>query len=197
MKKRTVKTKPKSKAQPKAKTSQKTKAPAKKPGSSTTKAAPKKDQKQKAVVKVASRVPLRPSDSYLSMRAIENDSELQSHGKVRDVRLSRIELGRRKNGNLVVRARATTDGPSYTVWVECTSRDKEGNPEKLSKGKVKCSCSCPYFVFWGCEVPLNYDGAANIKFSNGQPPVIRNPGMESRFCKHGLALFKVIRQNRW
>lgn len=136
----------------------------------------------------------RPKKSELTLRHIERESQRQSHEKVDDVTLWKIEKGLRASGNPVVRCYSKTDGPTYRTWVECTSRDKNGNPHKINVGKVKCSCTCPYFVFWGCEVPLNKRGAANIKYSNGAPPVIRNPTSKRRFCKHGLALMRLIRQ---
>jgi hypothetical protein len=56
---------------------------------------------------------------------------------------------------------------------------------------VIASCSCPDFKYrW--EVALNRKQAAEIEYSNGELPVIRNPAMRATFCKHCLALFTKI-----
>ncbi len=83
----------------------------------------------------------RPKKSELTLRQIEKESQQQSHDKIDDVILWKIEKGMRASGNIVVRCYTKTNGPTYRTWVEGTSRDKDGNPVKISKGKVKCSCT--------------------------------------------------------
>jgi hypothetical protein len=58
-----------------------------------------------------------------------------------------------------------------------------GEGTKVSDRYVKVSCDCGFF--WShCEVALNKKGAADIKFSNGKPPVEKNPAMIPLVCKH-------------
>ena len=61
---------------------------------------------------------------------------------------------------------------------------------RISQAYVKVACSCPYFTFWGCEVPLYKSDAADIFYSNGKDPNIRNPAQRRWVCKHLLVLFK-------
>lgn len=53
---------------------------------------------------------------------------------------------------------------------------------------VISSCSCADFKYrW--EVALNRKQAAEIEYSNGELPVIRNPSMRAAQCKHLIALY--------
>jgi len=57
---------------------------------------------------------------------------------------------------------------------------------------VIVSCSCADFKYrW--EVALNHKQAAEIEYSNGELPVIRNPTMKPAQCKHLVALFNKIK----
>jgi hypothetical protein len=54
------------------------------------------------------------------------------------------------------------------------------------------SCSCADFKYrW--EVALNHQQAADIEYSNGELPVIRNPQMRPAQCKHLVALYNKIK----
>jgi hypothetical protein len=57
---------------------------------------------------------------------------------------------------------------------------------------VAVSCSCADFKYrW--EVALNHKQAAEIEYSNGELPKIRNPSMKGWMCKHLLKLFETIK----
>lgn len=57
---------------------------------------------------------------------------------------------------------------------------------------VVVSCSCADFKYrW--EVSLNHAQAAEIEYSNGELPKIRNPGMKKWMCKHLLKLYETIK----
>lgn len=61
-----------------------------------------------------------------------------------------------------------------------------------SKLHVRCSCSCPDFLYrW--EVALNNKGAAEIEYSNGALPNITNPQMRPASCKHLVCLYERIK----
>lgn len=56
---------------------------------------------------------------------------------------------------------------------------------------VKCSCSCP--DFWATfEVALHRKGSADIFYSNGEPPNVRNPSMVAGGCKHLIKLADLL-----
>jgi hypothetical protein len=57
---------------------------------------------------------------------------------------------------------------------------------------VVVSCSCADFKYrW--EFSLNQTQAAEIEYSNGEFPKIRNPQLSKRMCKHLLKLYEVIK----
>ncbi len=56
---------------------------------------------------------------------------------------------------------------------------------------VIVSCSCPDFKYrW--EVALNQAEAAEIEYSNGEMPIVRNPNLRKTMCKHCIALYQKI-----
>jgi hypothetical protein len=62
---------------------------------------------------------------------------------------------------------------------------------------LKFSCSCPKFKFWN-ERALNFHGLADIRYSNGDDPDIKNPNFENipdgvQLCKHLVALIQYLR----
>jgi hypothetical protein len=54
---------------------------------------------------------------------------------------------------------------------------------------VSCSCSCPDFKFM-FETALSYKGAAEIEYSDGSPPDVKNPRYRTGQCKHLVALYE-------
>ncbi len=67
--------------------------------------------------------------------------------------------------------------------------------DRLWTNKCKVSCSCEDFLFTD-EVALHKRGNADIYFSNGEDPVIKNPKMRPQICKHLIAVLKEIRSKR-
>ncbi len=60
---------------------------------------------------------------------------------------------------------------------------------------IKISCECPRFLyFW--EYALWYHGAADIIYSNGEPPIDTNPQLRPSACKHLLTLMSWINQSK-
>lgn len=57
-----------------------------------------------------------------------------------------------------------------------------GEPHK--RNKIWVSCTCPFFLFYN-EYALAMVDSSDIQYSNGEPPVIRNPKMTPYVCKHG------------
>lgn len=60
------------------------------------------------------------------------------------------------------------------------------------KLNVHCACSCEDNTFrW--EYANTQKGAAEIEYSNGEPPVTTNPQLRNSLCKHMVALVDRIR----
>lgn len=71
--------------------------------------------------------------------------------------------------------------------------DKEKQRISTQK-RIKISCDCGWFTFYS-EYALWTWGAANIRYSNGQPAVVRNPGNHPIACKHLVKVLTTIRQH--
>ena len=70
----------------------------------------------------------------------------------------------------------------------------DSDQPKLSKQRrVLVSCDCEFFMFY-CEYALSTWGAARIKYSNGEPAVVRNPGNVPLVCKHLVPALRLIRE---
>ncbi len=120
-----------------------------------------------------------------------------------DVKITSIERKRNtKTGNPIVRAitysmhdahgKVKAKPEKYKTSVEGLM----GAGSKVSTKYVKVSCSCPHF--WSvCEVALNKQGAADIKYSNGELPHIKNPAMIPSVCKHLSALLTMVATRGW
>lgn len=54
--------------------------------------------------------------------------------------------------------------------------------------------NCEFFMYYS-EYALWTWGAANIRYSNGQPAVVRNPGNHPVLCKHLVQVLETIRKN--
>ncbi len=82
--------------------------------------------------------------------------------------------------------------PRYKTEIE--SLAEENKP--ISKSYVRVSCSCgDWWSHW--EYAVNKKGAAEIKYSNGEPPVVTNPSMIPGMCKHLYALARIIQASNW
>lgn len=81
------------------------------------------------------------------------------------------------NGNII----RITGKPTYVTVIVLLNK----------RGHVQCSCSCGDFKFrW--EVALERKDAAEIEYSNGDPPIINNPLMIPSACKHLVKLYQTI-----
>lgn len=66
----------------------------------------------------------------------------------------------------------------HKVWV----KDLNG-VDVMTSQRVWVSCDCDRFQFtW--EYALAKKGASSIRFSNGEPPVEKNPRLHAAGCKH-------------
>lgn len=60
--------------------------------------------------------------------------------------------------------------------------------------RVVVSCSCEFFMYY-CEYALMTWGAARIKYSNGEPAVVRNPANVPLLCKHLVKAARAIKEH--
>lgn len=68
-------------------------------------------------------------------------------------------------------------------------------PTISGQKKVTVSCSCEDFCFtW--EYALWTWGAAKIKFCNGEPAVMKNPGNYPGMCKHLVKVAKLVLERK-
>lgn len=142
----------------------------------------------------------------LTIQRILRESDRKAKIRAKRVKIGNVKIGLNRNDQLTILARtwSTIDDEGnprspkdyYRTRVTSLDKDSSGKPLKLSVGRVMVSCSCPYFPFWGCEVPLTWRGAAKIHYSNGAPPDLRNPDYKKRVCKHTLKLFEFILRNK-
>ncbi len=141
----------------------------------------------------------------LTMRQIRKATPSSIFGNHEYSRVVKMSRGRTKAGARFVRAltcspwdnngfrRANPPQYSTSVVVVGTRAKKVAIKSAwLMFDYIKCSCSCPYFTFYGCEVELWKRGAADIYYSNGKDPIVRNPAERPWACKHLLALFDKI-----
>lgn len=102
---------------------------------------------------------------------------------------------------------AVTKGGHHAMQAVCVStKHKSPTPHKCSvigldkdksnvsgQRRVVVSCDCEFFMFY-CEYALSTWGAARIKYSNGEPAVVRNPGNVPLACKHLVKVLRLIRE---
>lgn len=103
-------------------------------------------------------------------------------------------------GFLAVQSHSTHEwNPATNRFEPSNRRPKYVTIVTILDNRTNCivSCSCADFKYrW--EVALSLHDAAEVEYSNGDLPVIRNPQLEARFCKHlyklAVALGSQIRQ---
>lgn len=109
----------------------------------------------------------------------------------RDVVLKSYNPKRKTRGGAIACTSTTfsmnsRSGKTHKVTV--VSLDKDA--KKLSTAsKVRVECDCENFMYYW-EYALSTWGAAKIKFSNGEPATVTNPGNYPGVCKH---VYKVLR----
>lgn len=110
--------------------------------------------------------------------------------------------------DVVIRTYKRTKTKGGMPAISGTSRDLKTKPMRVHKmqvigldtdapisrqKRIKVSCSCEFFMYYS-EYALWTWGASNIKHSNGQPAVVRNPGNHPVLCKHLVRALVEIKQ---
>ena len=114
------------------------------------------------------------------------------------VKLLQIKRGYNEDGLGFIAAQTYSThewNPSLHSWVRSRNRPKYISVVLFLDNKLHCkvSCSCPDFTYSGAEYILNKRGAADIEFSNGEAPSIKNPGMRPMCCKHIVRMYLSIK----
>ena len=111
------------------------------------------------------------------------------------VKVNRREIRKRKDGEFFTMLTRTAtapaaagDPPSKHVQRIDILVPEEKNPQ-AKNARLKVSCDCGSFKFmW--EYALSRYGAADIVFSNGEPPRVTNPKLSPGICKHLVRLLE-------
>lgn len=126
-----------------------------------------------------------------TLKQLARQTTKERKQKAQYVKIIATKIGHNRKGQGYVAAK------TYSMFVI----DKDGrlvkNPNKtyyvsmitFVDKKLNCilSCSCGDNTFrW--EASNSYKGAANIEYSNGEPPVVTNPTFAIGACKHLYAL---------
>lgn len=116
------------------------------------------------------------------------------------IRTAKISRKKLKNPVFTCKAYSKYDakgkykGTNYQIY-DVVVEGLMGPGTSVVSKYVKVSCSCDYF--WShCEVALNAKDAADIKYSNGDKPVVTNPSMIPYVCKHLVAALEKIQQRQ-
>lgn len=119
----------------------------------------------------------RSTPAYVKMKSQE------------DVVVKKLTKTSTRGGAPAVVAHCLTPG-STVKRVSIIGMDKEEDSIVRQK-RVLVSCPCEDFTFtW--EYALWTWGASHIKYCNGDPAVVRNPGNYPGMCKHLVAVAKIV-----
>ena len=112
-----------------------------------------------------------------------------------DIILKSYKKAKTKGGMpaMIGTARDLTVKPQRIHKFQIIGLDKS-NPKVGTQKRIKVSCSCEFFLFY-CEYALWTWGAASIRYSNGQPAVVRNPANVPLVCKHLMKALTTIKQH--
>ena len=129
--------------------------------------------------------------SGLSLKQIVRATPPYYKNKVKDVVIKALKPATTKGGMPAIRAKTMSlDSKSRHVY-DTTVVGKEKDIPVSQQKHVLLSCSCENFTYtW--EYALHHWGSAVIKYSNGEPASMTNPGNQPGMCKHLCALVKVV-----
>jgi hypothetical protein len=103
--------------------------------------------------------------------------------RAEEVKIIKVKSGKSKStGN----AKIIGEGFSITQ----KGRTKYTTSLEVLKKGVMVSCSCDDFAY-RFEYALHKKGAAELKYSNGDPPIDTNPSLIPGCCKHLVKLFQI------
>lgn len=126
---------------------------------------------------------------------LARSTDLFRQNNARYVKLMNLKAGHLQNGKGFIACRSYS-----THEVRADGKlHKKLNPAKYttvvvfedSKLHCKVSCSCEDFMYVH-EVANHDKGAADIDYSNGELPVVKNPKLRPGLCKHLYKLYQQV-----
>lgn len=133
----------------------------------------------------------------MKLAKLVNASEKTRKINARYVKIVGYKAGRDKQGLATAMAKTWTP-KEYKGGRIVDSHDHNkyvSSIKFLDKNlNVKVSCSCPDYTFAGWEYANHKQGASDIIYGNGEPPIEKNPNLKPGLCKHLLALRALIKQ---
>lgn len=117
-----------------------------------------------------------------------------------DVDAHRYKVGATKTGKPVVRGIMVTNDPFrpfkvkryHETYIIGLDTDQKKPVHRHRKVLVQCTCEAYVYTY---EYANAYFGAAYMLYCNGEPPVMKNPGLAVGLCKHLVALAKIAMDN--
>lgn len=153
-----------------------------------TKAAPKAAEKKVSKDK-------RPVDG-LSLKQLIKATPAYIQNNARDVIVRSLKETVTKGGFPAIQAKAMSVTNTRRVEYKLSVIGKDREQPVYKQKHLLVSCSCGFFTFT-CEYALTQWGSAQIKYSNGEPAVVTNPGNQPLVCKHLVKLLKTIYEEQF
>ncbi len=136
-----------------------------------------------------------PTLTGLSLRQLLKSTPPYIKSNAGDVVVKMLKQANTKGGLPGIRSKTQTPGSKTRAAYDTTIIGKEKGIPVSKQKHVLVSCSCGWF--WShCEYALNQWGSAIIKYSNGEPAVVTNPGNHPLLCKHLVALTETVLEEK-
>lgn len=117
------------------------------------------------------------------------------HNNAKEVLIRKISRKKTKLGLPAVVAKVQSVSRGRKLVFDTTIIAKESPDLPLYKQKVLIFCSCEFHTYYS-EFALTKWGSSQIKYSNGEPAHVTNPGNIPLACKHVVALTKLIMEQK-
>jgi hypothetical protein len=102
------------------------------------------------------------------------------------VRIKRVQYNERSNLYKFTTETYDPETKQYRIHIQrIYPADREYKGKLSECPAIKVTCSCGNYLFCA-EVALSYHNAADIIYSDGSYPIIKNPSLKPQVCKHLL-----------
>ena len=102
------------------------------------------------------------------------------------VRIKRVQFNQEKNLFKIETQTYDPETKQYRTHIQRIYPADRSYKGKLSDcPRIKVACNCGNYLFCA-EVALSYHNAADIIYSDGSYPIIKNPSLKPQVCKHLL-----------
>ena len=110
------------------------------------------------------------------------------------VRIKRVQFNQEKNLFKIETQTYDPETKQYRTHIQRIYPADRSYKGKLSDcPRIKVACNCGFHLFFS-EVSLAYQNAADIIYSDGSYPIVRNPSLKPWVCKHILKDFLFLVQ---